>query len=390
MVGLHRVFCQEAAPPPLDGAARAALAEQIRALRARPRRAPDAVARAGGAARACTSRRTPAPGVLDGAVARRPDAPRAPARARQLRAAHRDRRARGARRAVPRSVLALPRDPRAGAAPAGRAGGARALLPRRLDRLRRAAGGGLEPPHRPSADGHRARHLRARARHGAGARRLDPRPAAATTMPGGGDLGAAGVAAAAALVAFFRTLSRLAYVRPSASSRCPTSTAASRSPTARPPRRSRSSRTASSSGRGRRRRGRPRDRRRGGRRPGRRRPSAAPMRVGFVGRVVPIKDVITFIKACDLALRVVDLDVRIIGPTDEDPGYAARCRELVDAARARAADPVRRADAAGAHLRRSGRRRADQLQRGAAAGDPRGLRLRRSRWSPPTSAPAAR
>jgi glycosyltransferase involved in cell wall biosynthesis len=54
------------------------------------------------------------------------------------------------------------------------------------------------------------------------------------------------------------------------------------------------------------------------------------LRVGFVGRVVPIKDVVTFVKACDLALRTVDLDVRIIGPVDEDPGYVARCRGLVE------------------------------------------------------------
>jgi glycosyltransferase involved in cell wall biosynthesis len=54
------------------------------------------------------------------------------------------------------------------------------------------------------------------------------------------------------------------------------------------------------------------------------------LRVGFVGRVVPIKDVITFIKACDQALRTADLDVRIIGPVEEDPGYVARCQSLVD------------------------------------------------------------
>jgi glycosyltransferase involved in cell wall biosynthesis len=54
-----------------------------------------------------------------------------------------------------------------------------------------------------------------------------------------------------------------------------------------------------------------------------------PLRVGFVGRVVPIKDVMTFIKACDLALRSVNLDVRIIGPDDEDPPYARRCKALV-------------------------------------------------------------
>ncbi|HEU4734645.1 MAG TPA: GT4 family glycosyltransferase PelF [Kofleriaceae bacterium] len=54
-----------------------------------------------------------------------------------------------------------------------------------------------------------------------------------------------------------------------------------------------------------------------------------PLRVGFVGRVVPIKDVVTFITACDLALRRVALDVRIVGPSDEDPAYARRCKALV-------------------------------------------------------------
>jgi glycosyltransferase involved in cell wall biosynthesis len=54
-----------------------------------------------------------------------------------------------------------------------------------------------------------------------------------------------------------------------------------------------------------------------------------PLRVGFVGRVVPIKDVLTFIRACDMAMREVQLDVRLIGPDEEDPQYAARCRELV-------------------------------------------------------------
>ena len=55
-----------------------------------------------------------------------------------------------------------------------------------------------------------------------------------------------------------------------------------------------------------------------------------PLRVGFVGRVVPIKDVITFIKACDIALRSVRLAIEIIGPSDEDHAYAARCHELVE------------------------------------------------------------
>ncbi len=58
-------------------------------------------------------------------------------------------------------------------------------------------------------------------------------------------------------------------------------------------------------------------------------PGRHPVRVAFVGRLVPIKDVVTFIHACSLALRAVELDVRIIGPVDEDPPYARRCRRLV-------------------------------------------------------------
>jgi polysaccharide biosynthesis protein PelF len=54
------------------------------------------------------------------------------------------------------------------------------------------------------------------------------------------------------------------------------------------------------------------------------------LRVGFVGRVVPIKDVVTFIRACHLAMAEVELDVRIIGPMGEDPAYARRCLTLVE------------------------------------------------------------
>jgi glycosyltransferase involved in cell wall biosynthesis len=52
--------------------------------------------------------------------------------------------------------------------------------------------------------------------------------------------------------------------------------------------------------------------------------------VGFVGRVVPIKDVISFIQACNLAMADVVLDVRIIGPIGEDPAYVRRCVTLVE------------------------------------------------------------
>jgi glycosyltransferase involved in cell wall biosynthesis len=53
------------------------------------------------------------------------------------------------------------------------------------------------------------------------------------------------------------------------------------------------------------------------------------MRVGFVGRVVPIKDVITLIRACALARAQVELEVWIVGPEDEDKAYAERCHALV-------------------------------------------------------------
>jgi len=51
--------------------------------------------------------------------------------------------------------------------------------------------------------------------------------------------------------------------------------------------------------------------------------------IGFVGRVVPIKDLITFIRACFLARTAVDVDVRVFGGIDEDPRYARRCHRLV-------------------------------------------------------------
>jgi glycosyltransferase involved in cell wall biosynthesis len=53
------------------------------------------------------------------------------------------------------------------------------------------------------------------------------------------------------------------------------------------------------------------------------------LHVGFVGRVVPIKDVITLIKAIAAAKDQIELQVSIIGPEHEDPIYAKRCRQLV-------------------------------------------------------------
>ena len=53
--------------------------------------------------------------------------------------------------------------------------------------------------------------------------------------------------------------------------------------------------------------------------------------VGLVGRVVPIKDIKTFIAACKIvADRVPEARFHCIGPTDEDPDYYEDCRLLVE------------------------------------------------------------
>ena len=54
-----------------------------------------------------------------------------------------------------------------------------------------------------------------------------------------------------------------------------------------------------------------------------------PLRIGFVGRVTGIKDVKTFLQALGLLRdRGVAFAAYIIGPYDEEEGYAAECREL--------------------------------------------------------------
>lgn len=62
------------------------------------------------------------------------------------------------------------------------------------------------------------------------------------------------------------------------------------------------------------------------------RPAAADQRptVALIGRVVPIKDVKTFITAAAvLRERVPDLSALVLGPLDEEPVYAAECKALV-------------------------------------------------------------
>lgn len=55
-----------------------------------------------------------------------------------------------------------------------------------------------------------------------------------------------------------------------------------------------------------------------------------PPTVALIGRVVPIKDIKTFIRAIAVAKREVpDLQAFVLGPEDEDPAYAAECKDLV-------------------------------------------------------------
>lgn len=51
--------------------------------------------------------------------------------------------------------------------------------------------------------------------------------------------------------------------------------------------------------------------------------------IGIIGRIVPIKDIKTFIRACGLLHQTApDLRAFIIGPTDEDPEYYHECVTL--------------------------------------------------------------
>ena len=59
-------------------------------------------------------------------------------------------------------------------------------------------------------------------------------------------------------------------------------------------------------------------------------PESGSHAIALIGRVVPIKDVKTYIRAArHLAARLPALKAYIIGPTDEDEAYADECRQLV-------------------------------------------------------------
>lgn len=56
-----------------------------------------------------------------------------------------------------------------------------------------------------------------------------------------------------------------------------------------------------------------------------------PKTVAFIGRIVPIKDVKTFIRACKIVHeRLPDLRLWALGPTNEDPEYYEECLALTE------------------------------------------------------------
>jgi glycosyltransferase involved in cell wall biosynthesis len=60
-------------------------------------------------------------------------------------------------------------------------------------------------------------------------------------------------------------------------------------------------------------------------------PGSDRFQVGFVGRVVPIKDIKTFIRALKIASQTIpNLQAYLVGPTDEDAEYFQACQQLVE------------------------------------------------------------
>jgi polysaccharide biosynthesis protein PelF len=61
------------------------------------------------------------------------------------------------------------------------------------------------------------------------------------------------------------------------------------------------------------------------------RPQDIPPILGLIGRVVPIKDIKTFIRAVRTLIDTrPDAQGWIVGPEDEDPSYVSECKDLVD------------------------------------------------------------
>ena len=62
-----------------------------------------------------------------------------------------------------------------------------------------------------------------------------------------------------------------------------------------------------------------------------RKPRESGFHVGLVGRVVPIKDIKTFIATAKIVLdQIPEAEFHCIGPTDEDPAYYEDCKLLVE------------------------------------------------------------
>ncbi|MFW5740341.1 MAG: GT4 family glycosyltransferase PelF [Myxococcota bacterium] len=60
------------------------------------------------------------------------------------------------------------------------------------------------------------------------------------------------------------------------------------------------------------------------------RPSKPPPVIALIGRVVPVKDVKTFIRTMRTVCSVLpEAEGWVVGPTEEDPGYAQECKGLV-------------------------------------------------------------
>jgi glycosyltransferase involved in cell wall biosynthesis len=60
-------------------------------------------------------------------------------------------------------------------------------------------------------------------------------------------------------------------------------------------------------------------------------PTPRPPTVALIGRVVPIKDVKTYIRAADILRRSApDVKCLMIGPYEEDPAYYEECRQMVE------------------------------------------------------------
>lgn len=64
------------------------------------------------------------------------------------------------------------------------------------------------------------------------------------------------------------------------------------------------------------------------------RPDKIPMVLGLIGRIVPIKDIKTFIRTIGVLVnRLPEVQGWLIGPEEEDPGYVDECKALVQSLR---------------------------------------------------------